>query len=373
MKITKNIFPAIIIIAILIQLINSLSFAQVPQKMSYQAVIRNLSNNLVTSKPIGMRISILQGSISGATVYKEIYNPNPQTNANGLVTVEIGGGTAITGVFANINWANGPYFVKTETDPNGGTAYSITGINQLLSVPYALHAKTADNGFSGNYEDLTNKPALFDGQNICLTGAPNLSAVATSGNYNDLSNRPVSDGSETKVTAGINTNVTGTGTVQNPYVVNSKSHYIGEHYGGGIVFYVYDNGQHGFIADINDVNGGGGVVWDRNETFAGATITAINGGQRNTTLIISSKVWDGAAKFCAGVRTGGYGDWYLPSIEELRLLFLQKNVVGGFANENYWSSTEELATDAYFMNFYTGESGVGTKKSYINVRAIRSF
>ncbi len=117
-------------------------FAQSPNKMSYQAVIRNNSNTLVTSSAVGMRISILQTSPSGTAVYVETQTPT--TNANGLVSIEIGGGTVVSGNFANIDWANGPYFVKTETDPTGGTSYSITGTSQLLSVPYALFAKNTE-------------------------------------------------------------------------------------------------------------------------------------------------------------------------------------------------------------------------------------
>jgi len=119
-------------------------FAQTPNKMSYQAVVRDLSNNLVTNQAVGMKISILQGSISGASVYEEIFNPNPTTNANGLVTVEIGGGVPLSGNFTTIDWSAGSYFIKTETDPSGGTNYTITGVSQLLSVPYALHSKTAE-------------------------------------------------------------------------------------------------------------------------------------------------------------------------------------------------------------------------------------
>ncbi len=116
-------------------------WAQAPQKMSYQAVIRNASNALIVNQSVGMRISILQGSVSGTSVYTETHNTT--TNANGLVSVEIGGGTVISGIFSNINWTNGPYFVKTETDPNGGTNYTIVGISQLLSVPYALFSEVS--------------------------------------------------------------------------------------------------------------------------------------------------------------------------------------------------------------------------------------
>ena len=127
--------------------------AQAPEKMSYQAVIRNASNVLITNQAIGMRVTVLQGSTTGTEIYKELFNPNPQTNINGLVTVEIGSGTPITGTFAGINWANGPFFIKTETDPAGGTSYSVIGTSQLLSSPYALYAKSSGNSgwsLSGN-------------------------------------------------------------------------------------------------------------------------------------------------------------------------------------------------------------------------------
>jgi len=80
----------------------------------------------------------LQGTSSGTAVYVETQTPT--TNTNGLVSLEIGAGAGVSGNFTTIDWANGPYFIKTETDPTGGTSYSITGISQLLSVPYALHA-----------------------------------------------------------------------------------------------------------------------------------------------------------------------------------------------------------------------------------------
>jgi|WetSurMetagenome_2_1015567.scaffolds.fasta_scaffold29278_2 uncharacterized protein (TIGR02145 family) len=125
-------------------------WAQSPQKMSYQAVIRNSSGQLVTNHAVGMRISILQGSSSGTVVYTETQTPT--TNANGLVSIEIGGGAG----FDAINWANYTFFIKTETDPTGGTTYTITGTSQLLSVPYALYAAKVANLSGTNTGDETN-------------------------------------------------------------------------------------------------------------------------------------------------------------------------------------------------------------------------
>ncbi len=114
------------------------AFAQSPEEMSYQAVIRNSSDVLVINTQIGMEINIRQGSVSGAVVYTE--TQNPITNANGLVNIEIGGGEG----FDAIDWLAGPYFIETNTDPTGGTDYTISGTSQLLSVPYAFHAKVAE-------------------------------------------------------------------------------------------------------------------------------------------------------------------------------------------------------------------------------------
>jgi hypothetical protein len=159
-------------------LISSGVFSQVPQKISYQAIVRDANKTLVTNHVIGMRISILEGSINGYTVYTE--QQTPTTNANGLLSVEIGGGTG----FDAIEWSTGSYFIKTEIDPTGGTNYTIAGTSQLLSVPYALHAKTAENSFSGNYLDLTNLPVLFNGQYSSLSGSPtNVSAFNNDAGY----------------------------------------------------------------------------------------------------------------------------------------------------------------------------------------------
>ena len=133
-------------------------YAQAPQKMNYQAVVRNASNSLVANQNVSVRISILQGSATGASVYTETHVVT--TNANGLMSLEIGGGNATTGNFGQIDWANGPYFIKSEIDPAGGVNYSVTSTQQLLSVPYALYAGSAANQFSGDYNDLTNRPTI---------------------------------------------------------------------------------------------------------------------------------------------------------------------------------------------------------------------
>jgi len=133
------------IYSILVGLVLTASiFAQAPQKMSYQAVIRNSNDSLLISTPVGMRISLVQNSPTGTVVFSETQTAT--TNTNGLVSLQIGMGTAVSGTFAGIDWAAGPYYVKTETDLSGGTNYTITSSNELLSVPYALYSANGTPG-----------------------------------------------------------------------------------------------------------------------------------------------------------------------------------------------------------------------------------
>jgi uncharacterized protein (TIGR02145 family) len=156
-------------------------FAQAPQKMTYQAVIRNASNNLVVSSPVKMKISILQGSASGTAVYSELHNPT--TNANGLVSIEIGSGTSPVGTIGSINWGNGTYFLKTETDPTNGTNYSIVGTSQLLSVPYALQANNAGNGF--NRVSATGDTLFWEnGKSVIIPGISSANNTVTDASGN---------------------------------------------------------------------------------------------------------------------------------------------------------------------------------------------
>ena len=107
----KRIFSSFLVIWVMWS-----ALAQSPELMSYQAVIRNSSGELVTNDDVGVRISILQGSPSGTAVYTETQDGT--TNANGLLSLEIGTGNS-SDDFGDINWTDGPYFIKTETDPNG--------------------------------------------------------------------------------------------------------------------------------------------------------------------------------------------------------------------------------------------------------------
>jgi len=317
-------------------------WAQSPEKMSYQAVIRNASNNLVASHAVGMKITILQNT---TPVYVEIYNPNPSTNANGLVTIEIGSGIPLTGTFAAIDWSAGPYFIKTETDPTGGTSYSITGTSQLLSVPYALHSKTAES----------------------ITGT---------------------------VTAGTNVTVTGSGTTASPYVVNATTggggftHYVGELYGGGIIVSVWkvSGVEHGLIASLTDQSAS--LIWTtvvyQSVTVPGGATSPIDGLANSNAIVAQAGAGTTyAAGLCRAYSTtgdGGLNDWYLPATWELNqcynAAFVVNTILGatsGFQFADYWSSTEFNGNFAWLQSFSNGHTGNYYKGSNYRVRAVRRF
>lgn len=297
-------------------LLTALIWAQSPYKMSYQAVIRNSSDVLVTNTLIGMETNIRQGTPTGTIVYTETQTPT--TNANGLVSIEIGGGTG----FDTINWANGPYFIETKTAVVPPlTTYTITVTSQLLSVPYALHAKTA--------ETIT---------------------------------------------------------------VACATHYVGELYGGGVVFWVDQTGNHGLICSMIDKGVG---IW----TTASYQSTTVPGGalsdwdgQANTNAIVA-QAGAGityAAGLCnaytnADYGTGVYSDWYLPSCSELNHLWnnlyqVQKtldsdgNVATTAITKNYyWSSTEDDDDMAWGIGFFNGTPDFFPKYYGKYVRAVRTF
>lgn len=117
-------------------------FAQAPEKMSYQAIIRSTTNSLVANSKISLKVIVHQSTPTGVKIFEESHFPI--TNNNGLVSLEIGTGSIITGNFSTIVWEKGPYFIETQVDATGGSNYNIIGVTQLLSVPYALHSKTAE-------------------------------------------------------------------------------------------------------------------------------------------------------------------------------------------------------------------------------------
>mgnify|MGYP003676517989 CR=1 FL=1 len=326
--------------------------AQAPEKMSYQSVIRDADDDLIETATVGVQISILQGAIDGTTVYAETHAPT--TNINGLISLEIGTGTVVSGDFSAINWGDGPFYIKSETDPEGGMDYTITGTSQLMSVPYAFHANIADSIVGG----------------ITVTEMD----TALWNNHTD---------STDIATMGFITESIG------------RTYEVGDFAQGGVVVWVDETAQHGIVCAKEDFET---VRW-----FAGTygrTRCGGNGplaGEMNTSIIISSQVaigddgGDYAAALCNELVVTeddiSYSDWYLPSSEEMGIMGANRLLIDATAIANggtaiqfspYWTSNESVdapTTDARAKLINPdGVSDMNTNKAAtFNVRAFRRF
>lgn len=164
------------IILSLISLFTFLLFAlsQSPQAFKYQAVARDGSGNILANQSVSVKISILQGTPTGSIAYSETHNVS--TDPYGLINLNIGEGTTVSGTFSGISWGNDAFFLKLEMDPAGGTSYQALGTSQLLSVPYALHATTVET---------EGQTLSVDGQNISIS---NGNTIETPGFWNQNGN-----------------------------------------------------------------------------------------------------------------------------------------------------------------------------------------
>lgn len=259
---------------------------------------------------------------------------------------------------------------NANTTIGGSLTINDNGTNTSITFPTVR----GNNGqvLTSNGSGGTSWATPTNGTVTGVTGT--LPIVSTGGTAPEISINPATTSTAGSMSAADKTKLDGL-----------KTHTIGESYGGGIVFYVYDGGYHGLIAATTDIGAGTNYYWWNGVyKITGTSGDGLNAGDMNTTLIIASQIADNqigyfAARVCANysVTVDGitYGDWYLPSKYELNLLFLQKDVVGGFADyTSYWSSSEasdDHAWSQYFMG--NGDQSSSPKNNTFHVRAIRSF
>ena len=292
-------------------------FAQAPEGINYQAVIRNGGGTLITSTTVAIQVKIRQGGPAGTVVYQERHSV--MTSAYGVVNLVIGGGTVQVGTFPSINWSSGTYYVNLGVDFNNGTTYQDFGSQQLISVPYALYAKSA-------------------------------------------------------------------GTVAGGGTGGGFTHYIGEEFGGGVVFHLWKDAQgveHGLIVDKTDLSTS--QFWSNiNATSIGASAQSSWDGLSNSNAIVGQAGHTSSASaLCLNSTNGGQSDWYLPSIQELNMLWNNYYTVARSLTQisgatqlqpaEYWSSSELDNANAWSFVFSIGYASGYFKYYPYYVRAVRAF
>jgi hypothetical protein len=305
----------------------------VPPGIPYQAVVRNANGQVAANAAVTTRFTLHQNTADGAVEYQETHAL--ATNAQGLMSTVLGQGTAVQNTFASINWANTTKFLQVEVDLGNG--YVDLGTQQLMSVPYAMYAANAPAGPQG--------PAGADG----ATGATGPQGPAGAGGF---------------------------------------THWVGEVYGGGVVFHVYRDHlgeEHGLIVSLNDLSSS--ATWGLFGTDVNNCESTWNGAGNSASIIAAGAENGSAAHLCDAYEGGGFTDWYLPAINELVLMNnVQFNlnqslsqIPGGTlfdinAYLSYWSSTEADSDNAWRLN--TSSPTRTDKNSPFNfssVRAVRAF
>lgn len=300
-----------------------------PNAFNYSAVARNAAGQPIATSTIGIQITILKTSPTGVLQYSE--NHIVITDVYGLFDLVIGAGAVQSGSVATIDWSNDDYYLKVGMDAAGGTNFLTMGTTQLLSVPYALHAKTAESIVGGG---------------------------------------------------------TGGGVF---------THYIGEVFGGGVIFHLWkDNvgNEHGLIVDTDtlvylNINGSIANYWSNITTLIGASAQSSYDGLSNSIAIVGQAGHTySAAATCLNSNNGGYSDWYLPSIQELGLLMNNNYMVALSLSQipnshpldriSLWSSSETtyggagdyvLTVSLFgYVQFSQRQKNLG-----YSIRAVRAF
>jgi len=414
-----------------------------PNAFNYSAVARDAAGQPIATTTIGIQITILKTSPTGVSQYSENHFVN--TDAFGLFNLVIGAGAVQSGSMGTIDWSNDNYYLKVGMDAAGGTNFLTMGTTQLLSVPYAMYAKSAGSvsggtgititsvSSSGDTLYLSNGQSFVAGGNGGGTGSlvlPTITTNAITGitsnsatfggaisnaNGNQIMERGIVYSTSPNPTLGSNKIMIGSGIgtfdtisglgYQYAHLLNPNTTYYVRAYavtennisaygnevsfttlsvgqagpGGGIVFFNKGNSTGGWqYLETAKSDQSTASAWGCVGTSIPGTQLAVGSGEANTSLIVAGcSEASFAAKLCNDLVSGGQTDWFLPSRDELNLMYknLHTNNQGNFNTSSvYWSSTEHDFDYAWYFNFTNGDANSSLGKyNTVYVRAVRAF
>ena len=399
-------------------------FAQAPQGFNYQATVRNNSGQLLLNQIVLVKFNVLQNSATGKTAYSETQTAN--TDDLGHISLVVGQGTSTIGTFSSINWGTSSYYLSIEL--NTGTGYVAMGTTQLLSVPYALYAQSSGNSLTIPSGTNVGDVLTWNGTSWVSSSSSTLLPIVNTTSISSITSSTATAGGNVTSQGGsivtargvcygttpnptlsnsFTTNSAGTGTftsnfsglTQNTtyyvraYATNSYgTNYgiqvsfttlttplvsVGQAYQGGVVGYIYQPGDfgyiagetHGIIASTADISTG--IIWSP-ISYVGPSLSGT--GLINTNLIVGVLgTGNYAARICYDLVQSGYSDWALPTNFELGKIEINKNIIGGFQPQDYWTSNNEGPDQAWTVQFLTSAIGWRPKENLNRVRAVRYF
>lgn len=402
-----------------------LTFVQaqnIPNAFNYSAVARNTSGQAIATTNIGIQISIIKTSPNGTSQYSE--NHVVTTDAFGLFNLVIGAGSVQSGSMATIDWSNDNYYLKVDMDVNGGTNFITMGTTQLLSVPYALYAKSAGSLGNGetsnlvlptittnNISGITSNSATFSGN---ISNANGTIIIERGVVYSNTPN-PYLGSKKIMMGNGVGSfdTILGFSFNYEHWLTPNTTYYVRSYAltdnnltvygneisfttpsvgqtgpGGGIVFFDKGNNDNGWQYLECSPDEYTSISWGCDNTNIVGVFQTVGSGESNTNLIVAAGCNDvpNAAKLCDELNAGGQSDWFLPSLHELNLIYknLYSYNIGNFSNGSgiYWSSSGDDylgyagngdgAWSIYFRET-PSESRIYGRGNTFRVRAIRAY